>query len=126
MQQRPKLDIAESYLQSYRGDICRKIVSASRSQRTRKVLPLTSVSGVQRSVLYQNWLRELKLNWTQINHVNSQSALEEVVNKYKQVFDPDVLGKLKDVKATFIEDGDVMPKFHKARPVPYALKNSVR
>ena len=47
-----------------------------------------------------------------------------MLNKHSQVFE-ERLGTLNDVKVTLAIDHTVPPKFHKARSIPFALKEKV-
>ena len=75
--------------------------------------------------LGKNWLNKIILNWHAIKKlypVNQQ--LEEVVRKYPQLFE-EGLGSLKEITAKTNIDPTAKPIFHKARPVPYALREKI-
>ena len=86
-------------------------------------LPLLVVEGVGASLLGHNWLEKIQLNWTVIHNMNIDQ-LQAVLDKYTEVFKPGV-GTLKDYKTHIFIDPTVPPKFCKARPVPYAMRQLV-
>ncbi|XP_057202332.1 uncharacterized protein K02A2.6 [Triplophysa rosa] len=80
----------------------------------------------------RDWLRKLKLDWESINSLQvsnpdsrcTQKQLEEVLDKAKAVFQPGI-GTLKHIKGKITLEESAVPKFHKARPVPYAIRQKV-
>ena len=97
-----------------------------------QMLKLYVLNNDGRPLFGREWLRHLNLNWSEIKtlHVSSkstksrQSEVESLKLKYSEVFS-DELGKLKDVKAKLILKENSAPKFVKARPVPYSLKDKI-
>lgn len=94
-------------------------------------LPLIVVKGNGPSLCGRNWLERIKLDWKTIKMVNESvkqpvppKTISEVLGKYGQVF-KDELGTLKDVKATISVKPNATPKFHKCRPLPFAMKARV-
>ena len=71
----------------------------------------------------------LRLNWKKLFNVFSLSEncnfeslrLNKILSEYKIVFNKE-LGTLKDVEINIPINPSVKPKFFRARPVPYALK----
>ena len=53
-----------------------------------------------------------------------QPVLQELLSKHEEVF-KDELCTLKDVQAKFEVNTTNSPRFAKARPVPYAIRNKV-
>ena len=47
-----------------------------------------------------------------------------IISRYKSVFDKE-LGTLKNVEVSLKIKADAIPKFCRARPIPYALKDRV-
>ena len=94
-------------------------------QNREHVLPLLVISGGP-NLLSRNWLREIRLNWRDIqaklHNVSStnQSALNDVLQRYEHVFNGE-LGALKGIKASIHLKDDATPVFMQSRPVPYAL-----
>ena len=88
-----------------------------------KQLKLIVVSGDGPNLLGRNWLTEIQLNWQQINKV-TKSDLYMLFDKYKNIFKEE-LGTVSSHKATLQVRPGASPKFHKARPVPFAIKEAV-
>ena len=86
-------------------------------------LPLLVVKGDGRSLFGRNWLSCIRLNWEEIHQVYNGS-LKTVLDRHAAVFQ-EGLGKLKGYKAKITLDPKAIPRFCKARPVPYALKAKV-
>ena len=89
-----------------------------KSQTT--TLPLLVVSGIGASLIGRDWLEKLTLNWKAIHNIHSEK-LQEVLSEFSEVFQSGV-GMMKDFKAKIFVDPLVLPRFGKARPVPYAMK----
>ena len=97
----------------------------------KKKLPITVVDGNVPSLLGRNWLSELQLDWKNlfpakidIKKLEVSKEVQELINDFPEVF-TDELGKFKDFKVNIPVPSDVKPKFFKARPVPYSLKERV-
>ena len=86
-------------------------------------LPLLVVKGTGPSLLGRDWLRTIRLDWKAIHHVR-RGALQEVLDRHTEIFQPG-LGTLKGYQATIHVDAGAKPRFWKARPVPYALRDKV-
>lgn len=103
-------------------------------------LPLLIVKGEKTALLGRNWLKEIKLNWTEIFSVNgdkpssaptlrpllekSAPKLRPLLEKHKGLF-KEGYGTMQGFQAKVrVQDG-AKPRFHKPRPVPYALKEAV-
>lgn len=90
------------------------------------------VSGNGPTLLGRNWIRELDLNICNetvslIDNQqtsNSKQQLEHLLEQYSEILTPS-LTPVKDVKAKLHVDPNTAPKFYKARPVPYALKDKI-
>ena len=93
--------------------------------KTTKQLELIVCKGNSLSLLGRNWLEEIRLNWPEIAFTNgvktSQSELDKILDKYKDVFTAK-LGHGKGVKAKLYVKENSIPKFHRTRPVPLAMK----
>jgi len=96
-------------------------------------LPITVVRGTGPSLMGRDWLEHLNLDWKSIfrvdgstNNTNRErdSELEAILCKYPEVF-KEGLGTLKGTKAKIHITQDAVPKYYKARPVPYALKEKI-
>ena len=85
-------------------------VTAAHNDQMEK-LPLLVVQGDRPSLFGKNWLRELRLNWSEIRKVTTE--LEGLLSKYSGLFQ-DGLGTVKDYKVKLA-----------VKPVPFALKEAV-
>ena len=68
-------------------------------------------------------MAHFQLNWRKI-HLLQCSSLADVLQRHAQVF-ANELGTLERYKAKLIVDPDANPRFLKARPVPYLMKELV-
>lgn len=83
-------------------------------------LPLLVANGERVSLLGRNWLKYIKLNWCDIFNVKSTTqSIDEIMQKYSS----SSTGQgMKNFQAEIKVQPDSQPIFHKARPVPYALR----
>ena len=65
----------------------------------------------------------IRLYWHQIHHIHTPS-LQALLARYPTVF-KEGLGTLKGYKAKIYVDPDAVPRFNRARSVPYAFKDKV-
>ncbi|KAL4009353.1 hypothetical protein ACER0C_003205 [Sarotherodon galilaeus] len=81
----------------------------------------------------RDWLKHIHLNWKEIKSMRLERGLsansvderlKQILNNHAQVF-KDGIGTLKNIKAQIILEDNAKPRFHKARPVPYALRPKV-
>ncbi|XP_053372930.1 uncharacterized protein K02A2.6-like [Mercenaria mercenaria] len=93
-----------------------------------KLLTAVVVKGNRPNLLGRDWLKQIKLDWktifASVNKVDSSDPVETMKQKFSEVFvknDKPILG----FKATIHLKENSKPWFHKARPVPYALKDKV-
>ena len=86
-------------------------------------LPLLIVAGTGPTLMGRDWLSQIRLNWQQIHQVNTAS-LQAVLNRYPAVFQ-EGLGTLKGYQAKIYVDPNAVPRFNRARSVPYALRDKV-
>ena len=88
-------------------------------------LPLVVVKEEGPALLGRNWLEEIKINWPRIKQLTSHDKrLEEILQKHAPLFG-EGLGALQGTKARIHVDPTATPMFHKARPVPYALREKI-
>ena len=98
-------------------------------------LRLIVVKGDGPSLMGREWIRRMEIDWKTlcrdsrlaIHQVPSQvlgSPVESLIQRYSDLFHND-LGKMRHFKATLKLLPDVQPKFHRPRPVPFALKEAV-
>ena len=86
-------------------------------------MPLLIVEGSGPSLMGRDWLSQIQLNWKQIHHIHTAS-LQAVLARYPAVFQKG-LGTLNGYKAKIHVDPDAVPRFHRARSVPYAIRDKV-
>ena len=86
-------------------------------------MPLLIVQGSGPTLLGRDWLSQIRLDWKQIHRVHTLS-LQAVLNRHPAVVE-EGLGTLKGFKAKIYVDPTAQPKFHRARSVPYALRDKV-
>ena len=80
------------------------------------------------SLFGRDLMKILKVDWSEIksqcNKVKSNDSLESLLSEYSDVFSaPD--GLIKNFKAKVVLKEDAVPRFLKARPVPFALREKV-
>ena len=85
-------------------------------------LPLAVVKGRGPSLLGRNWLKVIQLDWRSIKHIPTE--LESLLYKYDELFKEE-LGTMRGVNAKLSMKEDATPKFCRARPVPYALREAI-
>ncbi|CAL9701112.1 unnamed protein product [Knipowitschia caucasica] len=81
----------------------------------------------------RDWLRKLQLDWKSIKSLqvapnttdkSTEVKLETVLVAATPVFQ-DGIGTLKNIKGKIVLQDGAIPRFHKARPVPYAIRQKV-
>ena len=126
-QSKLKLDQASVRLLTYTGESITVVgstqVTVEYKGQTR-TLPLLVTQGNGPSLLGRDWLGTLRLDWQRIFKVESPRTLQGVLEENSDVFKPG-LGKLNGVTAKLYVDSSVQPRFHKPRPLPFALRSKV-
>ena len=88
-------------------------------------LSLLVVGGKGPALLGRNWLEKIKLNWPIIKQLSSHNKrLGEILQKHAQLFE-EGLGTLQGTKAKIHVDPTATSILHKARSVPYALREKI-
>ena len=95
-------------------------------------LPVTVVDGNAPTLMGRDWLGSLKLDWPsifpeakEVRQLESQkSEVEKLIKQFPTVF-TEKLGCLKDFKVHIPIPTGTTPRFFKARPVSYALRERV-
>ena len=75
----------------------------------------------------RDWLRSIRLDWRTIGLTlvdTTQTQLATLLKRHEEVF-RDELGTMKSIKAELKLRENATPKFHRPRPVPFALKGAV-
>lgn len=93
-----------------------------------KLLKAIIVRGNKPNLLGRDWLNQIKLDWktifASVNRIDSSDPVVNLKQKFSDVFVKN--GKpINGFKATIHLKENNKPWFHKARPVPYALKDKV-
>ena len=90
-------------------------------------LELTVVDGSGPSLFGRDWLQVITLDWHNINRVTvgDQTTLTAILQKHESVF-KDELGLVRGASAKIQLKPNAVPKFCKARPIPYALRDRVK
>ena len=76
------------------------------------------------SLLERDWMDCFKINWDKVLEIKDIPSLEQVLENHKEVFS-EQLGLLKGVEVKLALNPEAPPKFCKARPVPYAMRERV-
>ena len=80
------------------------------------------------SLIGRDWLQQIKLDWSAMCHLITPSQSDQMVktlmHKYADVFKAE-LGTMKGIKAKLVLKAEVVPKFIRPRPIPFALKEAV-
>ena len=87
-------------------------------------LDLVVVEGDGPPLFGRNWMRHIKLRWPQILHTSVNSPVENLVEKYEDVF-KDTLGTMCHYQAKLHLKPDARPKFWRSRQVPFTLKEGI-
>ena len=86
-------------------------------------LPLLVVEGSGPSLFGRDWLARIKLDWKAIYMVTCH-PVEALLSRHRKLFE-EGLGTLQGHKAKLYVDPQAIPKFCKARSVPYAMRGKV-
>ena len=128
----PSLQLKPSNLalRTYTGEAMRVLgeapVLVSYQNQESQRLSLVVIKGAGPILLGRNWLKHFRLDWQDIKSVHSHqvSQLTALLDKYSEVFTEE-LGTIKPFQAKLVVDPKATPRFHRPRPVPYALKKAV-
>lgn len=123
----PPLQPSTTRLRTYTGEeleVLGSIHTRVEYKGQRENLPLLVVGGGGPSLLGRNWLQKLKLDWQEIRQLQQTETLQGLMQRHADVFKEE-LGELEGVKAKISVDPQAQPRFHKPRPIPFALKERV-
>ena len=126
---RPPLQPSDTRLYTYSGELIEVLgtisVTVSYKQQT-KQLSLLVVPTEGPALFGRDWLQAIVLEWKQLNRVHNirSRALQDILNQYPELF-KDGMGTLQDTTVKIHIQQDARPRFFRARPVPYALKDKV-
>ena len=88
------------------------------------VMPILIVKGDRPDLLGRDILGTITLDWANLFHVQHATSSTKLIEKFPDVFS-DGLGTLKGEKVKLYVDESAVPRFHKARPVPYIMKDKI-
>ena len=87
-------------------------------------LPLVVIKGRGPTLLGRNWLYRFRLDWTSIKAVLPGKPLDRLLQEYNSVFNDEV-GTISPMKVKLSVSETAKPRFHRPRPVPFALRARV-
>ena len=89
-------------------------------------LVLIVVAGDGPSLLGRNWLKYIHLDWKSIFTVRSPKlrSLNTLLQQNQELF-AEGLGEIHPYTAAVKVQPDATPRFHKARPVPFAIRDTI-
>ncbi|KAL9960436.1 hypothetical protein ACROYT_G033892 [Oculina patagonica] len=123
-----KLNAVNTVLRTYTGEVipvvgeCELKVEYNGSK---SVLPAVIISGEGPCLMGRNWLSHLTLNWSEIfNLTTMDKDLNEILETHSSIFQ-EGLGKVEGVKAKIHIGPSEKPRYLKARPVAYALREKI-
>ena len=123
----PSLKPTNAALKTYTGERIKPlgVISVQVEVNNQKEqLDLLVVPGNGPSLLGRDWLSCLRLDWVHIHYMNNSDTLQVVLARHPTVFE-ESLGLVQGTTAKIHVDPAAQPKFFKARPVPYALRDKV-
>ena len=118
----PPLKTEQIKLRTYTGEEISVLGSISvtvQSETCTCTLPLLVVEGDSPSLIGQNWLTELHLDWKAVHAISLNHSLESILEQSKEIFQQG-LGKIKGIEAKLHVDTQAKQLYFKARSVPFA------
>jgi predicted aspartyl protease len=91
-----------------------------------KELEVYIVGGQGPCLVGRNWLQQLQINWSNICSIGMKgiSNVEKLLDKYQSVFN-DKVGTIQNHFAQLHLKEGAIPRYHRPRTVPFALKQAV-
>ena len=126
----PLLKFSHATLKTYTGEQIKVLGSIDVNvtyQTQKRRLPLLVVAGDGPSLLGRDWLQQIKLDWSGLyafSVAGPKSQWQDVIDRHPDAF-KDELGRVQGTTAKFYLKSGIKPKFLRARPVPYALREKV-
>ena len=92
----------------------------------RPTLPIIVLTGEGPTLLGRDWMQQIRLDWPTIFQINAvkDDPVQQLLQPFESIFKEE-LGTYKGDKAKIHIDPTVPPKFCKARPLPYAMRELV-
>ena len=122
-----QLDSSQAILTTYTGEqmpVVGQMKVEVSYQDQRALLTLFVLKGHGPSLLGRDWLRQIRLDWKGIGMAALSSKAEALVGRFPEVFE-EGSGLMNTFQASLHLKPECRPKFHKARPVPFALKQGI-
>ena len=126
-----ELNEANITLKTYSGENIKPVGCAMVKVKYKgktQTLPLYVVQRGGPPLFGRDWLRHVRLDWTEIKEVHSldkkDKLITELQEKYKDVFTGE-LGTVKGIKAKLTLKDESKPKYVKARTVPFSMRAKV-
>ena len=124
----PPLRPSSAKLKTYTGEVIAVEgtinVNVVYKDQTAKV-NLLVVAGNGPSLMRRDWLKHLRLDWSQLHQVRaSKQQWQEVLDRHATVF-KDEVGMLQGTTVKIHIDPQAQSKFYRPRSVPYALRDKV-
>ena len=125
-----KLQASKVLLKTYTGEsmpVRGEMSVRVRYQDQEHSLTLTVVRGDGPSLLGQDWLGVIQLDWKMIGLAracSSQSQVDTLLKEYNDVFQ-DGLGLMSHFEACLHVKEGTVPVFHRPRPVPFAIREAL-
>ena len=89
-------------------------------------LPIVVLTGEVPTLLGRDWMQQIRLDWPTVFQINAvkDDPVQQLLQPFESIFKEE-LGTYKGDKAKIHIDPTVPPKFCKARPLPYAMRELV-
>ena len=123
----PPLKPTTTRLRTYTGEVIKVIGEVDVEvtlEGQQEMLSLLIVDGDGPSLLGRDWLRKLRVNWSQLNQVRQTDELQSILDNHAAVFKEE-LGHIRDTRANIPVNPMASPRLCRARRVPFALRGKV-
>ncbi|KII60221.1 Retrovirus-related Pol polyprotein from transposon 17.6 [Thelohanellus kitauei] len=104
---------------SYKGNTARTCLFVANSENNSNILGLDSIKGLRID------LNNL-FSCNQVIQAQRDPRLKTLLAKYRELFDESRLGECKNIKAKLYMKEGAVPKFSKARNIPFALREKTK
>lgn len=127
---RAKLQKTTVKLRTYTGEamsVLGEFAAEVAYRGTTHVLPLYVVQGGGPTLLGRSWLQCIRLDWKSLGIGSIEkmpTPVDELLQKYAAVFQ-EGLGTMHHFKASLHLTPNALPRFHRPRSVPFALRDAV-
>ena len=126
---RIKLKKTDNRLTTYTGEkikVCGECSVVVEYNNQEYQLSLFVVKGGTSCLLGRDWLSVIKLDWHSIATVQKslEGELNQLLDRYQAVFDGKV-GTIRGCEARLLLREGAQPRFHRARSVPFAMREAV-